>query len=144
MGMKSRTVSTMSLVVVIGVALTACLGSDFEASVEGSWQLESGSLNGEPMTMVDTHPITMTLEAGEISGTAACNTYGGDYTLSAGEFAIGEGLSYTEMACQPSEVMESERQFLDSLLLIEEAALVDGGLVLQGPDTELTFVQLGS
>lgn len=142
--MEKRRVVTMSLLLVLTVALTACLGSDFEASVEGSWQLESGSLNGEPITIVDTHPITMTLEAGEISGTAACNTYGGQYTLSAAEFTIGESLSYTEMACQPNEVMESERQFLDALLDVDEASLVNGGLTLQGPDTELSFVQLDS
>lgn len=142
--MRNHRVLMMSLAAVLGVALTACLGSDFEASVEGSWQLESGSHEGQPVTTVDTHPITMTLQAGEIGGTAACNSYGGRYTLSATEFTIEDGLSQTEMACQPDEVMESEGQFLAALRSVETAALVDGGLVLEGPSTELVFVQLDS
>ena len=134
----------MSLVAVLGIASTACLGSDFEASVEGSWQLESGTYEGQPITTVDTHPITMTLQAGEIGGTAACNSYTGRYRLSATEFTIEDGLAQTERACQPDEVMESEGQFLAALRSVDTAALADGGLVLEGPATELVFAQLDS
>lgn len=131
-----------SLVAVLGLAPTACLGSDFEDSVEGSWELESGTHDGRPVPILDTHPITMTLNAADIGGTAACNTYSGRYMLSGSEFSIEDGLSFTEMACQPTEVMESEQKFLEALTSISEVELTNDGLVLRGPDTELAFVQL--
>jgi heat shock protein HslJ len=130
------------LAVLMALTATACLGSDFTDSVEGSWELRSGTRNGEPLPVIDSHPITMTLEAGEIGGTAACNSYGGQYAISGSEFRIEGGLAATEMACFPADVMESERQFLDALTSIDEVELTNDGLVLRGPDTELSFERL--
>lgn len=126
----------------VTLTATACLGSDFTDSVEGSWELESGTHNSEPVIIVDTHPITMTLADGEIGGTAACNSYGGQYTISGSEFNVEGGLSVTEMACQPAEVMESEQQFLQALTSVDEVQLTNEGLVLVGSDTELSFNRL--
>lgn len=123
-------------------ALTACLGSDFADSVEGSWELETGVHEGDVVPIVTTHPITMTLDSGRIGGTAACNGYGGGYMLSGSDFSIQDGLSVTEMACQPEDVMDSERAFLEALVATNRAELTNEGLVLRGPDTELTFTRL--
>lgn len=130
------------MLAVMALILTACLGSDFTDSIERSWELESGTHNGEPLPMVDTHPITMTLERGEIGGTAACNSYGGRYEISSGEFSIEDGLAVTEMACFPEEVMESEQRFLEALTSVDEILLDNDGLVLRGPETELVFTAL--
>lgn len=121
------------------LALTACLGSDFADSVQGDWELESGALDDEPIPMVDSHPITMTLEDDEIYGTAACNGYGGTFALDGSEFSIEDGLAVTEMACMPREVMDSEQAFLEALTRVETVELGDGALTLRGPDVELTF-----
>lgn len=126
----------------VALTATACLGSDFTDSVEASWELRSGTRNGEPLTVMDSHPITMTLAAGEIGGTAACNSYGGQYSISGSEFNIEGGLAVTEMACLSAEVMDSEQQFLDALTSVDEVVLTNEGLVLRGPDTELSFERL--
>lgn len=128
-----------ALLATAALALTACLGSDFTDSIEDSWQLDSGTYQGEPVPIVGSHPITMTLEAGRIGGTAACNSYGGAYRVSGREFSIVEGLAVTEMACSPMEVMESERTFLDALAAVDEIELTNAGLVLRGTEVELTF-----
>ncbi len=131
--MRTTTLLVMSLV------LSACLGSDFVDSVEGSWQLTDGTHDGQPVPIVESHPITLNLESGRISGTAACNGYGGEYDLSGTTFSIAEGLAVTEMACQPEEVMRSERAFLDAIANVEKVEITNEGLVLTGPETELQF-----
>lgn len=124
------------------MALSACLGSDFVDSVEGAWQLTGGTHAGEPIPIVDSHPITLNLESGQINGTAACNGYGGKFELSGSSFSIVEGLAVTEMACQPEEVMRSERAFLDAIAAVDKVELTNEGLVLTGPETELRFEAL--
>ncbi len=128
--------------IVIALAVSACLGSDFADSVEGAWQLTGGTHAGQAVPIVDSHPITMTLESGRISGTAACNAYGGEYELSGSSFSIVEGLAVTEMACQPEEVMRSEQAFIGAIALIDEVKLTNDALLLTGPGAELRFEAL--
>lgn len=128
--------------VVLLLVVVACSGPDFTPDVEGSWLLESGTLDGEEIPLLASHPVTMILGAGQISGTAACNGYGGEYLVSGSAFEIPEGLAVTEMACSPPEVMEIERQFLDALLAADSFAIEEGRLVLRGARSELVFVPL--
>lgn len=125
--------------VVVALLATGCLGSDFAASAEGAWELESGTYDGDPIPIVDSHPITMTLEDGQIGGTAACNSYGGQYRLSGNGFSLEGGLSVTEMACQPDEVMESEQRFLNALVSVGTVELGNARLVMRGENIELVF-----
>ncbi|MGH8946015.1 MAG: META domain-containing protein [Acidimicrobiia bacterium] len=122
------------------LVVAACLGSDFADSVEGSWQLESGTLADEPIVVQASHPVTMTLDEGRISGTAACNGYQGEYRIFGDHFEIRDGVAVTEMACTPSQVMETERRFLDALLASNTIVLEEARLVLTGPGAELIFV----
>lgn len=118
--------------------VTAC-GDGLGASPEGSWQLQSGTLDGAAIPVVSTHPITLTIDGDEISGVAACNQYQGRIDVAGGSFAVGD-LAVTEMACLPPEVMDSEAAFVAAL---DDAATVEttnGRLVLTGPRSELVFV----
>ena len=81
---------TLGLLVLLGVVLAACGEPAEPASIEGAWQLESGTLDGEPIPIVDGFPITLTIEGDTVGGIAACNGYGGSYTLVDGEVAISE------------------------------------------------------
>jgi heat shock protein HslJ len=90
--------------------------------------------------MLDTHPITMTLDGSRITGTAACNSYSGSYRVaSTGDFELVDGVAVTEMACSPESAMESERQFLAALLAVDEMALDDGTLTFTGGGHQLVF-----
>ena len=72
-----------------------------------AWELMEGTMDGDELTLVETHPITLTIEDDAASGTAACNRYFASVAISGA--AIGfDGLGATEMACSPEEIMESE------------------------------------
>lgn len=129
-----------------GLALVAaaCLGSDFEDSIEGSWQLTSGSVDGEAVPVLDSHPITIEFDGEQVSGTAACNGYSGTYEQSGAQVEFG-ALAMTEMACMPEEVMEAERAFSTALTLVDTASISDDGtLSLSGGGANLSFEPAGS
>ncbi len=106
--------------------------------VEGAWQLQSGTLDGNPIPLVDTYPVTMTIEGAQISGTAACNGYGGEVRISGASFSVAS-IGVTEMACFPPEVMDTETAFLRALLRVDTVEVEEGRLTLRGGNTELVF-----
>jgi heat shock protein HslJ len=110
-------------------------------SIEGAWQLESGTLDGAAVPIVDTHPITLTVEGDEVFGTAACNGYGGKVDVSGDSFSVGP-LGVNEMACFPPETMESEQIFLDALVEVDVVEVAEGRLILRGETVELVFTAL--
>lgn len=125
-----------------GLALVsvACLGSDFEDSIEGSWKLTSGTIDGTEIPLIDSHPITINFERDMVNGTASCNSYGGGYQLSGSSITF-EPLAMTEMACHPPETMEAESMYGEALTQVSTVVL-DNGLTLRGPGVELVFEAL--
>ncbi|MEE8406481.1 MAG: META domain-containing protein [Acidimicrobiia bacterium] len=128
----------IALIPFLALVITACIVPT--SSLEGAWQLETGTFDGVPIPMVASHPITMTLEGDQITGTAACNGYGGTYHVSGGLFSITE-FAMTEMACFPTEVMASERVYTNALFNVEAAEKIDGKLVMSGSRTEMVFAE---
>jgi heat shock protein HslJ len=130
----------LALLSLIALAATACLGSDFADSVEGSWQMTSGTVDGEEISLLDSHPVTITFEGNQVSGTAACNGYGGTFDLDGSEIAIGE-LAMTEMACVPEEIMQIEAMFATAISRVETVG-IDEQMTLSGEGVELVFESL--
>ncbi|MEE8375883.1 MAG: META domain-containing protein [Acidimicrobiia bacterium] len=124
---------------VLGLVVAACSVST--NNLEGAWQLETGAFDGEPLPIVASHPITMTLKGDKITGTAACNGYGGTYQVSGGIFSITE-FAMTEMACSPTSVIGLERVYISALFTVEAAETIDGKLVMTGSRADLVFVEL--
>ena len=95
------------------------------------------ALNGEP-PLADTSP-SAGFSADQISGSAGCNHYFGEYTAGDSDIAMGD-LARTEMYCvEPEGMMAQEDAFLAALasatsyrLVGEQLELLDanGGLVL--------------
>lgn len=119
---------------------SACLGSDFADSVEGPWQMTTGTVEGEEIPLLASHPITIDFEGDQVTGTAACNGYGGTFELNGSEISIG-ALSMTEMACFPEEAMRAEAMFAEAIPRVDTVEL-DDGLTLTGPGVELVFEAL--
>lgn len=130
----------IALFAAIGLLSAACLGSDFADSVEGSWQMTTGTVDGEAIPLIESHPITMTFEDGQVNGTASCNGYGGSYELSGSSITFGN-LAMTEMACLPEETMEAEAVFAEALTRVDSISL-DGTLMLSGDGVEMSFEAL--
>ncbi len=116
------------------------------SSIDGDWVLRGGDLDGEEIVLVDGRDITMSLDGEQLSGTAACNGYGGTVAVGdefelGGSFVVGE-LSWTEMGCEPA-VMELEQRFLAALSEIDSYELADTlSLARSGVGTSLTFVRV--
>ena len=125
------------MISLIAVLATACLGSDFADSVEGSWQMTSGTVDGEEIPLLASHPITITFDGDEVSGTAACNGYSGAFELDGSEIAFG-ALAMTEMACFPEETMQAESMFGTALTRVETVT-IDEQMTLSGDGVELVF-----
>lgn len=120
--------------------VAACLGSDFADSIEGSWELSSGTFETAPIPLVPSHPITITFEDDQVTGTASCNGYGGTFELNGSDIAFGD-LAMTEMACSPEEAMTAETMYAQALTMVDTVA-VDEGLTLTGENVELVFTLL--
>lgn len=150
--MRLRSLPTHLLVVLLIAACTAAsprLGADGSPSAEPgglppvtSWQLEAAVLDDRPLVLVPGHRVTLVFEIGRISGTSACNHYGGSVHLAGGSFRIGE-MSMTAMGCE-EPVLALEAAYTTALGRVTEIELVDDRLVLAGAGVQLRFLPLAA
>ena len=151
----------VAVVAIFAIVVAACGGDDDDAGVvagdddggavtdepsgeepaddpfgSDEWVLVSGDVDGAPLTLLDSHPVTLRVNGGEVNGTAACNGYFG--TLVDGPLLF-EGFGVTEMACDPPEAMDLEFAFLQALGRTSAAAASGDELTLTGDGVELTF-----
>lgn len=132
-----RKLAVLSLVALVA---SACLGSDFADSVEGSWQMTAGTVDGEAIPVLDSHPITIDFDGDEVSGTAACNGYGGSFELDGSEITFGQ-LVMTEMGCFPEEIMQAESMYGAAITRVDTVE-IGGRMTLSGDGVELVFEPL--
>lgn len=105
--------------------------------IDGAWKLVRGTTADGPLPLVDRFPITLDLDGEAISGTSACNHYGGTFTHDSGSIAIGDVFG-TEMACA-DEVMVLETAYLAALQVVDTVARDGATMTFTGPGVELTF-----
>jgi len=125
---------------ILALSLAACaeLGEPASDPTESAWELVSGTLDGEPIPIVEGHPITLSFHEAGAGGTAACNGYGGSYTITGNEIVFSE-MSRTEMACVPEETMESEQEYLEALTRVARFSVTEDALTLTGENADLAF-----
>ncbi len=108
---------------------------------QGDWHLVEGTVNGQEVPILEDHRITLTLEGSRVSGTAACNGYGGTLRVDGGRLHI-EDLAQTAMACVDEAAMTAEAIYMSGLATVESIGLDGEELLVQGPGVELRFVEL--
>jgi heat shock protein HslJ len=120
--------------------MTACAGPEAQGTdpTGVDWELASGTVDGADLPIIDNHPITLSFADGNAGGTAACNGYGTSYEITGSEITFSE-LIWTEMACIPEEVMESEQAYLAALPRVGTFAISNDTLTLSGEGVELVF-----
>ena len=131
--------------VLLALALGACGGGAVTTQpagpaddVEGTWTLVSGSGPKGTLTRVDGYPVSLTVAGGKVSGTSACNSYGGDVRRGDGGFVPG-ALTATEMACTNVRAMDLEAAYLAALGAVTSAAVDGTTLTLTGDGVSLVF-----
>ena len=118
--------------------LSACSATPASIdSLDGtSWELYAISKHFP----VEGSNITIAFEDGQVSGSAGCNSYGGEYQVNEKKIEFGM-LASTLMACVDPAMMEQETMFLQMLGDAHRFELVDGQLQIFWSDHEaLTFV----
>jgi heat shock protein HslJ len=110
------------------------------ASLDGQWQLQAGTDQGQPVPIVAGSRITLNVDGTQVGGSAACNTYGGTIQITASSVVVS-ALSMTEMACQEN-LMASEAAYLAALPRVTTATLSGNSLVLSGPNVELRYTRV--
>jgi heat shock protein HslJ len=136
-------IRTTIALILAGLLLAACGepavggGTTPLDDITGAWQLTSGTVDGNAVPMEPGYPITLTIEDGEMGGTAACNGYGGTYQADGGRISFG-AISITEMGCDGG-VMDSESAYMAALSAVDEYRIGDQALTLTGPGVELSY-----
>ncbi len=111
-----------------------------DAPLEGTvWQLDS-FVSNDAVTAYDV-TITAEFAAGRISGSAGCNSYFTDYTLTGDKIQIGP-VGSTKMACDEVK-MEAEGRFLTGLGSAESYTIDGHTLTLQHAQGSLVFKVAG-
>ncbi|MGH8912919.1 MAG: META domain-containing protein [Acidimicrobiia bacterium] len=126
---------------ILALTVAACAEPSEQAAsdpTESAWVLQSGTLNGDAVPIVEGHPITLVFDEEGAGGTSACNSYFGGYSISSGAISFSD-LGQTMMACVEDEVMESEAKYLEALALVETFDAGDATLTLTGEGVELVF-----
>lgn len=109
--------------------------------IEGSWQLTAGRMDNAAVPIVESHPITLTIEGSRLGGRAACNEYGARI-IAAGDGIQLDEVAWTAMACMPDEVMASEAAYVAALEAVRGITRDGDALVLRGPALELRYERL--
>lgn len=113
-------------------------GGDGDPLGDTEWVLTDGEVDGAPLTLLDTHPVTLMRADDGIGGVAACNNYGGAMTIDGSTVTVGDFFR-TEMACDPPAAMDLESAYLAALSRVDTASADGAGLTLSGDGVTLTF-----
>lgn len=129
-------------VLMAALLVVSCTGKagDLPASVDGDYRLISGTIDGEPVPLQESHPVTLTINGDQVRGTAACNEYGGNVLIEGNHIAVSD-LATTEMACFPVEAMTTGRIFLGALAEVDTFDLEGETLTLTGDGTEMRLTK---
>lgn len=147
--MSVRTVVRRSGVALVAAGIAAMLsscalpGMGDGADMQGDWVLVAAE-DADGAFDLSPADVTLSVAGTAISGTAACNGYGGAVVGridDSDERAVQvEGLFQTEMACLDDGVMQLESRYLRALSEVESGLRVDSDtMVLLGDDVRLEF-----
>jgi heat shock protein HslJ len=102
-------VSVVAFVLVLAVAIRSS-GSD--ESIEGEWTVDLIVLDADEVQVIEGTTLTATFAAGEVTGSAGCNTFTGTYETDGTALSIGP-LASTQMFCEdPLGTMDQEVAYL--------------------------------
>jgi heat shock protein HslJ len=126
---------------ILSFSLTGCSGSSNKELEDKEWVLESFGDRDNPHLVIEGTEITITFMSDEkqVTGSAGCNGYFGEYEIKDG-LTIGM-IGSTEMYCQdPEGVMNQETEYLRLLGLANSYSIENGKLRLSCGEKVLVYV----
>lgn len=139
----------LPLLLAVVLVLAACAGGPplrgslpeeaAAGDVRGEWLVTGLVRDGEPVPLPDGVEGTLTVGPKQLSGTAFCNGFGGEYALEDDTLEVRELVS-TVMACT-GDVAAAEGPYMEALQAADARLTVRAGeLVLTGDGVELRFI----
>ena len=135
--LTSLTLGTLVLVACADPGGGSSTGTDPEALVGHQWTLDASSMASLAGEVPAGAIVTIAFEDGQVSGRAACNSYGGAYDAGDDGSLSFESFAVTAMACE-EPLMSLESAYLEALGAVTGFG-VDGKLTLHGDEIDLTF-----
>ncbi|MEZ4674263.1 MAG: DUF4377 domain-containing protein [Caldilineaceae bacterium] len=109
-------------------------------TLEGKeWQLIAFGDEEMVMYQPEVAVITATFVDGRLSGSAGCNSYGGEYTVAGNTLTLSPVAS-TLMACADETVMAAESAYLTALASAGDYAIAENLLTITYAAGQLTFM----
>jgi heat shock protein HslJ len=133
--------AAVALIPVLLVAAASCssAGSGTGSDLTGvTWVLDAASMGSLVASPPAEARVDLTFDAGEASGTSACNSYRGSYEVDGSDLTFGP-MAGTQMACDQT-LMDLESAYLAALGDVSGFELTDEALTLTGGDATLTYV----
>lgn len=132
------------------LALTACGDDDEPVSADGATTAPGGpplaaeylsvdvTEAGEARSLVEGTVIRLTFDGATVGASLGCNSLGGAYRIDGDALVVDEGLSMTEMGCDP-ERHEQDEWFAGLLTARPTLAVSGDTLTVTAGDTVVTF-----
>jgi len=135
--MIMKLINTLTIITWVLVMLVACGGTGSDSLNGTAWELYSIG----KYSPIAGGKITIRFEDGQVSGTAGCNSYGGEYQVNGKQIKFNQ-MASTLMACVDQSMMEQESTYLKFLGEAQRFELANGQLQIYRSDGEaLTFVR---
>lgn len=141
--LKSKLYPVLLMLTMIFLLVAGCTSAPTASDLEDkTWVLESYGEPGNLKPVIEGTRITATFDSaeGQVSGSAGCNSYFGDYQIN-GKLSIPV-LASTEMYClDPEGVMEQESEYLKMLQTAGSYRIQDGKLQIDCGNQILVYTE---
>ncbi|HEX6843707.1 MAG TPA: META domain-containing protein [Actinomycetota bacterium] len=136
--MRTRTAIAGTLMLILAACAEPAPPGDGADLVGRTWILDPSSVAALLAEAPADARATIRFDDGEVGGTAACNLFGGTYTLGEGDaIAIAVG-AMTEMACE-EPLMALEAAFVEALGEVRSFRVDGDVLTLDGDGVTMSF-----
>lgn len=139
--LKGKLCLGIILLILVALIAGACAKEVEDKFEDTTWFLASYGEQGDLSSVLEGTEITATFESADhqVSGSAGCNSYFGEYKVSGNKLTIHQ-IAYTEMAClDPEGIMEQEDQYLRIFQKVDTYEMHDGKLQLNSDGKVLVF-----
>lgn len=139
-------------IVAVALLVVACAGSTPSSpapsatvpsgpiDATGDWRLATGTVDGADLPLDERWPVTLSIDGRQVGGTSACNQYGGEIVVEAGEVRFGQ-MGMNAMGCE-EPVMAIEVAYHAALGRIRTASMDGDALLLGGDGVALRFERI--